>query len=317
MPDYSQVNYDETTSMAKAFHGEGEDITQLYSATRQRVQALRKDWVGEAAEFFFEEMETELLPALQRLAGAVFFAEEILNKIVKLIHEADEETATYFTTGLDVNNLGMFAAAGVAGGLAGSVMNASDFGAQKFEEALSSEGENQPVSGEPGSESADASQPGNEPGAASGASETPPPSQPEQEAASEETVETETPTAETGSAGGGGGGGGGGGEGSQGMQGDLKGLGTGLGGQAEQAGPAGGSAGGGAQSMPDHVYGAPAGDSSGASAPSAPAGGAAAPQGQSSGGTGSVAGAAGVVGGAAAVGGAAKVLKGKKNKEGR
>src|SRR5512140_2047380 len=111
MAHISQVNYEETSSIAKNIHSDGDDLVQLHSQTRQRVHALRSEWEGEAADAFFEEMESELLPALQRVSGAWCLGEDILNKIMKIIHEADEETAQYFKN--DLNG-------GLGAGLAGS-----------------------------------------------------------------------------------------------------------------------------------------------------------------------------------------------------
>jgi WXG100 family type VII secretion target len=303
MPHISQVNYEETSSLAKSIHTDGDDLVQLHSHTRQRVQALRSEWAGDAAEAFFEEMESELLPALQRVSGALFLGEEILNKIMKMIHEADEETAQYFKNDLSGDfGAGLFGAAigGTLGGVPGSAAGGEDFGASKFEEALSTEGGNPPLTGE-----GDASQPGGTPDDSAG---TPASLFMESEKPSEETTSTETPAAETETAAGGGGGGGGGGGSSQGMQGDLKGLGTGVGGNVQQVS----STGAGLPEMPDHVYEGSSGGSSGTE-PSQPgsAGGSGAPEEQSSGGIAGVAGAAGILGVAAA--GAAKILKNDNN----
>jgi WXG100 family type VII secretion target len=300
MPQISQVNYEEASSIAKNIHIDGDDLVQLHSRTRQRVHALRSEWVGEAADAFFEEMESELLPALQRVSGALFLGEEILNKIMKIIHEADEETAQYFKNDLDGDfGAGLFGSVvgGTLGGALGGVMGGDDFGASKFEEALPPEGENPPPAGQ-----GDPAQVGG----ATDDSETPPVQlYMDTGNPSADTTSTETPPVEAETAGaGGGGGGGGGGESSQGMQGDLKGLGTGVGGNAQQVN----SAGGGQPGMPDHIYEGSSDGSSGV-VPSQPgsAGGSGGPEEQSSGGVAGAAGAAGVLGAAAA--GAAKILK--------
>jgi len=299
MAHISQINYEETSLFAKNTHSEGDDLVQLHSQTRQRMQALRADWAGDAAEAFFEEMESELLPALQRVSNALFLSEEILNKIMKIIHAADEDTAGYFKDGSqDDFGAGLFGLAGGAlgGVLGGAVAGGEDFGASKFGEALSAEG-GLPAGTEPGG-------PSDTPG------ETPPSTQIEMEAVTTESSDLETPPAatETPAAESGGGGGGGGGESSQGMQGDLKGLGTGVGGAAQQMG----AASGGPTEMPDHVYEGSSGGSPGTGTPQAgPAGGSGGIEEQSSGGVAGVVGAAGLLGAAAAA--AAKVLKNDNN----
>src|SRR5512133_1428645 len=295
MAHITQVNYEEASLISKGLHSEGDDVVQLHSRTRQRVHALHSDWVGDAADSFFEEMESELLPALQRVSGALFLGEEILNKVMKIIHEADEETADLFKNDLGGDfGAGLFGAA-VGAAVGGVVAGGDDFGASKFEDALTPDGSNSPSTGGEGTE--------------------PPatntnPTMDMQPPSSTETPPAETPPAETETPGGGGGGGGGGSS-SQGLQGDLKGLGTGVGGVVQQSGAGGGPAG-----MPDHIYeGSSGGTTGGGSAPSGPAGGGGGAQEQSSGGSiAGAAGAAGVVGAAAA--GAAKVLKNDNNESG-
>jgi WXG100 family type VII secretion target len=299
MPNISQLNYEEASSIAKNIHNDGDDLVQLHSQTRQRVHALRSEWIGEAADAFFEEMESELLPAMQRVSGALFLGEEILNKIMKIIHEADEETAQYFKSDLDGDfGAGLFGSA--LGGVLGEVVGGDDFGASKFEEALPTEGENPPTAGQGDSSQA---------GGTTADSATPPVQlYMDKENPSADTASTETPPAETETAATGGGGSGGGGDSSQGMQGDLKGLGSGVGGTAQQIS----SAAGGQPGMPDHVYEGSSGGSSGAAlSQPGPASGSGGPGEQSSGGVAGAVGAAGVLGAAAA--GAAKVLKNDHN----
>lgn len=96
------LNYDESLSFTKQFRDEGEDIVQLYSNTRQRLHLLRDEWSGEAADAFYDEMESELLPALQRVSAALFLCNEVLIKVMKITHSAEEETAVFF--GKDLNS---------------------------------------------------------------------------------------------------------------------------------------------------------------------------------------------------------------------
>src|SRR5262245_39139413 len=169
---FFQLNYDQLTSIAKDFKDEGEDIARLHSTTRQRVRDLHKEWIGEAAEKFFEEMETELLPAVQRLAHALFLSQDMTNEIMKIIEDADEETAGYFGFADDFG-AGLYGSAvGVLLGTAtgdvlgagigsgnptggGGGSSADDFGAGKFGDALdhSPSSSNQGDSGAAGQDS--------------------------------------------------------------------------------------------------------------------------------------------------------------------
>jgi len=130
MANIVQLKYDELTTVGKQFNTEGDDYAELYSTTRQKVQALYKEWIGLGADKFFDEMEHDLLPALQRVSKALFYSEEVLGKIARLIHETDEENASYFK-----NTLGGgddFGAAGFESALGGGGPGGADFGAPGF-----------------------------------------------------------------------------------------------------------------------------------------------------------------------------------------
>jgi WXG100 family type VII secretion target len=92
----TQVNYDELQRISKSLQNESEEIIHLHSATRQKVEALRGGWTGEAANAFFREQEGQLLPAVLKVSRALNESEVVLNQILQIIHAADEETAGYF-----------------------------------------------------------------------------------------------------------------------------------------------------------------------------------------------------------------------------
>lgn len=92
----TQVNYETLMRIAKDFHQESEEITQVQRTLNQKIGELQNNWVGRAANAFFAEMESELLPATERLARALLTSEATLGQITKTFHEADMETASYY-----------------------------------------------------------------------------------------------------------------------------------------------------------------------------------------------------------------------------
>ncbi len=288
-----QVNYDELSKISELFRDDGDDLAQVYSSLKKEMQALQHEWIGEAAEAFYAEMEEVLLPALKRTYEASHLSSDVTRKIVKLIHDADQETGGYFG---DDFGAGLFAEAGMGFG-AGSPGSGDDFGASQFGQALPS---GTPTGGDDfGASQFEEALPGQ--GANSGEAGPKIPTAPEvskKDMELDEVPESEKDTAAAASGGGGGGS-------SSGTQGDLKGLGSALGAQPTQVSTVGGVEPG----IPDHVF------DSGAAAPAggsekAPAGTGAAPAGSSDSGGGAAAGIAGVAGTAAA-GAAAKALKDK------
>ena len=300
-----QLNYDELRAAVKKFRNEGEDIVHMHSSIRNRVHDLHKDWVGEGADKFFNEMENDLLPALTRLSRALFYAQDVLHKIIQTIQAFDEDTAGYFKIDFaQVNplNLGAFlAGAGIAGGIGGMAGGSLPGGLPGAQgsgvgvpagEGLSGVGATDSLGGSaepvPGSQAGSGQLGGVEhiPGAGGQLS---------------------------GSSAGAGGGGGS----SQGQQDYQQGVGGGVGSQG--GGGGGGAAMGGGSLAPDHIYdgssGAGAGGSSAQTAQAAGSGG-----GGSEGSTaneGAVAAGAAGVAGSAALGVAGKTIKGRLRKKKR
>jgi WXG100 family type VII secretion target len=297
-----QVNYDELSQIAELFRDDGDDLAQIYSRLMKEMQALQHDWVGEAADAFFAEMEEVLLPALRRTYEAMYLSNDVTRKIVKLIHDADEETGGFFKVDFGADfGAGFFAQAGQ--GLGSGQPGGDDFGASQFEDAV-------PPSGAPGTgDDFGASQfgeavPEQGGGADGGSSKVLTPTEIRKaDFEVDEPPESEKDTAAAAASGGGGG------STSSGTPGDLKDLGKGLGAQPVQVSAVGGSE----VEIPDHIF------ESGASAPAG--GSESAPAGSGSGSTSSNdsgGAAAGVVGaaGAAAIGAAAKALKDKSEQSG-
>jgi WXG100 family type VII secretion target len=278
-----QLNYDVLEPIAKSFKDEGEDMVQLHSSTRQRVQSIRKEWIGEAAEKFFEEMETDLLPALQRLAQALFCSQDIASEIMKIIQEADNESAAYFTNDSvgDDLNAGM------------SELLSSNLGGDDVGEALKA---TTPAPEDPGSVKPEDDKQAMD-------SQQQDSGQSEKNSKGGQSQPEATPT---------GGGGGGSNTPNQGLEGDLKNMGAGI---FDQAPPWTTTTGETPRAnMPDHIYSSgvstPPG---GTSQPAVPASGSdTTGQSLATDGGSIAAGAAGIAATAAAIG---KVIKEIKNRE--
>ena len=263
-----QLNYAQMISGANQLREAGETITQLHFATLQRIQALRKEWEGEAAEKFFDEMD-KVIPATKRLAQALFLTQDAINGIVNIIRRADEETANYFRNHLDGDDEPVVRdhRQGDAGG--GVTVTSSD-------------GESEELSDNaPSSEDRPVVRDHRQGDAGGGGSEELPDNAPSSEdpfdsddvgAGGDDGSSKDDFGQENSSQGGGGGsgkseketelesesspGGGGGGDSSssesQGIQGDLNNMGIGLSGQASQVAYAGNESS--AASAPDHIY---------------------------------------------------------------
>lgn len=91
-----QIDYEALTHIAKRFWQESEDVSQIYHAIKDEINALKSNWAGNAADTFFTEMENELLPGIQRVSHALLTSEATLNQIIKIFRQAEIETEDYY-----------------------------------------------------------------------------------------------------------------------------------------------------------------------------------------------------------------------------
>lgn len=99
MADKTEVNYDQLQMFIKAFDSEAEEIMALNKLTNGKVEDLHGGgWVGRGSDRFFNEMQGEILPAMNRLVQALQTASQITREIAEIFNQAEEETQGYFNS---------------------------------------------------------------------------------------------------------------------------------------------------------------------------------------------------------------------------
>jgi WXG100 family type VII secretion target len=97
MANLQQVNYDEMQAIIKALEVEDDELKQIFNQTKSKVESLHgSQWIGEAADRFFNEMEGQVLPKTAKMIYALDVAGQVAKQIVNIIHQADEETKGFF-----------------------------------------------------------------------------------------------------------------------------------------------------------------------------------------------------------------------------
>lgn len=97
MANTQQVNYDEMQAIIKQLENEQHEVQALLNQTKSKVESLHgNQWVGEAADRFFEEMEGQVLPHTAKMVYALEIAGQVATQIINIIHQADEETKGFF-----------------------------------------------------------------------------------------------------------------------------------------------------------------------------------------------------------------------------
>ena len=83
--------------LAKKFQSEADELNNLLSQTRNKVGTLHgSGWIGQGADQFNNEMESLVLPAVQRLVAALIAASNQVNAIVKIYDDAQSQSQGFF-----------------------------------------------------------------------------------------------------------------------------------------------------------------------------------------------------------------------------
>ncbi len=119
-----RIDYEALAKIADRFGQEAEAIEQMLQMVRGAMTPLQNGgWVGRGSDAFFAEMESDVLPAVRRLADALGQANEVSRKIGDVMQAAEGEACSPFRAG----DLG--GAAGQAVGAAGGSMSSGAAGA--------------------------------------------------------------------------------------------------------------------------------------------------------------------------------------------
>ena len=117
-----QARYDILANAANRFGSQALANKELVERVRQAMRPLEGGgWQGRGSTAFFNEMNGEVLPAMQRLAAALDQARSTTHEISRVVQQAEEEAARPFRSdGAAALAVGAASAAGDMGGDAAS-----------------------------------------------------------------------------------------------------------------------------------------------------------------------------------------------------
>ena len=130
-------DYDALNQIAQVFAQEADACRQTLRAVKSAKEVLANgDWIGQGATAYYQEMDSSILPTLQRLTAALDNASQVTTKIVAVVRQAEADAAACFKldgAGAAVAAAGIAAAAaaavGAAAGAAGAAAGAAAGGA--------------------------------------------------------------------------------------------------------------------------------------------------------------------------------------------
>lgn len=115
-----RASHDELPKISKTFRSESTHVKSSIDRLNRVVQVLEGgDWVGEGATAFYNEMRSEVMPALLRLMQALEMGATVTQQINQVIEEVEQETVHFFAIILGTFEGGGAGAVGSLGGQAG------------------------------------------------------------------------------------------------------------------------------------------------------------------------------------------------------
>jgi WXG100 family type VII secretion target len=121
-----RADYDQMPQISKKFEREAANVKRSIDSLKRTIEVLKGgDWVGEGANAFYREMESEVLPAMQRLLTALEMGSGAIQAIVRLLHETEQAIGGLFSALLgsldvsitvEIGGLGAAVGAAVGGG---------------------------------------------------------------------------------------------------------------------------------------------------------------------------------------------------------
>ena len=97
--DRFQVKYDELDQLSGMFANEAGQVGETMGKLKSAIENKRDKWIGEGAQKFFNEMESEVLPALGKLQAALNEGSTKTKQMAGLVHEHEEQASNLFKGG--------------------------------------------------------------------------------------------------------------------------------------------------------------------------------------------------------------------------
>ena len=89
-----RIEYDVMDQIAKKFFTQADLANKSLKSLRTQMGSLQDgDWIGKGAKKFFSEMDSGVLPSVQRLSKAFEEGGQVTRKIGQVMHQADEDAA--------------------------------------------------------------------------------------------------------------------------------------------------------------------------------------------------------------------------------
>ena len=93
-----QIEYEQMSQISSQAGELEEQVRQIFQRVQGNIQNCRSDnWVGDHANQFYQRMDNEVMPGVQRLSQALGEMSNVVQQIIKIMESAEEEAQGCFT----------------------------------------------------------------------------------------------------------------------------------------------------------------------------------------------------------------------------
>ena len=97
MFDEVKADYDRLEQVANRFANTGQTVQQMLQNVKGSMDPLEGGgWIGRGSDSFFDEMNSEILPASERLQQAMEEANRVTRQIIQVMKQGEEEACSPF-----------------------------------------------------------------------------------------------------------------------------------------------------------------------------------------------------------------------------
>ena len=97
MYDEIRADYDQLEQVASQFANQSQAIQQMLQNVRGSMDPLEGGgWIGRGSDAFFTEMQSEIIPANERLQQALDEANRVTKQIVQVVKQAEDDASSPF-----------------------------------------------------------------------------------------------------------------------------------------------------------------------------------------------------------------------------
>ena len=94
MSDLISLDQEQAQKVANDFEQEAERIQRLFKTLQSDTDMLRKGgWIANAADLYYQKMDNEVMPGVNRLSQALMNAAQTTRQITQIFTQADEEAS--------------------------------------------------------------------------------------------------------------------------------------------------------------------------------------------------------------------------------